>query len=300
MFNLRGCPPRSLNKTSRNQYTLSITYLSRLPFVRDACQSSVFNSPSATWLTLRYVIFRFQKTQIAPAFIPHYECLWPHAQLPFFHLVATFCKTDDLSHRSWMCKWSLGVLLLTHISLASLLWDLGKQCRPRSDAAERASYQGLHCLLTGISIRNQKWKVHQTTLKLEMDSSNWYGWTLPIDAPQIWVNRVCLIACDKEIGIVWIYLACLSYKNVHCTGVKPITVKFYVPWSRVFDVLKCQMTSSFSLRNAPDKHWRSIAKRYFAEALFSKLCIKIVFFTQNGGYYKAVDHSRNSQLRFPL
>ena len=25
---------------------------------------------------------------------------------------------------------------LTHISLASILWDLGKQCKPRSDAAE--------------------------------------------------------------------------------------------------------------------------------------------------------------------
>ena len=26
---------------------------------------------------------------------------------------------------------------LTHISLASFLWDIGKQCRPRSDATER-------------------------------------------------------------------------------------------------------------------------------------------------------------------
>ena len=26
---------------------------------------------------------------------------------------------------------------LTHISLASHFWDIGKQCRPRSDAAER-------------------------------------------------------------------------------------------------------------------------------------------------------------------
>ena len=37
---------------------------------------------------------------------------------------------------------------LTHISLASHFRDIGKQCRPRSDAAE-------HCLLTGISIRNK-------------------------------------------------------------------------------------------------------------------------------------------------
>ena len=61
---------------------------------------------------------------------------------------------------------------LTNISLVSHLWDIGKQCKPRSDAAFWV--QGLHCLLTGICIRNRiKMKnVHQTPLKLEMDSSN--------------------------------------------------------------------------------------------------------------------------------
>ena len=59
---------------------------------------------------------------------------------------------------------------LTHISLAFHFWDISKQCRPRADAAElgvansedpdqtpssAASDQGLHCLLTGISIRNR-------------------------------------------------------------------------------------------------------------------------------------------------
>ena len=39
---------------------------------------------------------------------------------------------------------------LTHISLVSLLLDLGKQYRHRA-----ASDQGLHSLLTGISIRNK-------------------------------------------------------------------------------------------------------------------------------------------------
>ena len=38
-------------------------------------------------------------------------------------------------------------LLLTHLRLASHKRDICKQCRPRSDAAERAaSDQGLHCL----------------------------------------------------------------------------------------------------------------------------------------------------------
>ena len=45
--------------------------------------------------------------------------------------------------------------LLTHKSLASHLWGIGKQCRPRSDAHYAASDQGLHCLLTEISITNR-------------------------------------------------------------------------------------------------------------------------------------------------
>ena len=36
-----------------------------------------------------------------------------------------------------VCKTSL-----THISLASHLWDIGKQCRPRSDATERGVWSG--------------------------------------------------------------------------------------------------------------------------------------------------------------
>ena len=55
---------------------------------------------------------------------------------------------------------SIILTLLTHI------WDIGKQCRPRSDAA-----QGLHCLLRWISIKN-KMKSTPDPLKVEMDSSN--------------------------------------------------------------------------------------------------------------------------------
>ena len=35
-----------------------------------------------------------------------------------------------------------------------LLWDIGKQHSPRSDAAEAASHLGLFCLLKGISSKN--------------------------------------------------------------------------------------------------------------------------------------------------
>ena len=38
-------------------------------------------------------------------------------------------------------------MVLTHISLASFLWDIGKQNSPRCDAAKRGAPSGLFCLL---------------------------------------------------------------------------------------------------------------------------------------------------------
>ena len=55
-------------------------------------------------------------------------------------------------HRWKMCVSNMKLfILLTHISLASFLWDIGKQCKTRSDAA--ASDQILHCLLTDVPFR---------------------------------------------------------------------------------------------------------------------------------------------------
>ena len=36
--------------------------------------------------------------------------------------------------------------------LESFLWNIGKPCRPRPDATNAASDQGLHCLLTKCSM----------------------------------------------------------------------------------------------------------------------------------------------------
>ena len=46
--------------------------------------------------------------------------------------------------------------VLTHFSLASHKWDIGKQCRPRSDAAERGawSWSTLFALSSDISIKH--------------------------------------------------------------------------------------------------------------------------------------------------
>ena len=43
-------------------------------------------------------------------------------------------------------------ILLAHISLASFLWDIGKQYKTRSDAANTASDQVVHCLLTQVCL----------------------------------------------------------------------------------------------------------------------------------------------------
>ena len=44
--------------------------------------------------------------------------------------------------------------LLTHISLAPLLRDIDKQCKPDQTSQNAASDQGLHCLLSECSIQN--------------------------------------------------------------------------------------------------------------------------------------------------
>ena len=46
--------------------------------------------------------------------------------------------------------------IITHLSLASHETDIGKQCRPRSDAAERGVWSGstLLALNTGISLKH--------------------------------------------------------------------------------------------------------------------------------------------------
>ena len=49
----------------------------------------------------------------------------------------------------------------------------GKQCKLDQMPQNTASDQVLHCLLTEVSLSE---KYHPTTLKLEMDLSNWEGW----------------------------------------------------------------------------------------------------------------------------
>ena len=62
---------------------------------------------------------------------------------------------------------------LTHLSLVSLLWDIGKQWRPRADAAERAVWSGspLFAYRMFYYNLNNDEKYLPTPLKFEIDSS---------------------------------------------------------------------------------------------------------------------------------
>ena len=62
---------------------------------------------------------------------------------------------------------------LTHLSLASHKRDIGRQCRPRSDAAECGVWSGstLFALNSEISLKYGNNKTNQIPLLLEMDCS---------------------------------------------------------------------------------------------------------------------------------
>ena len=52
-------------------------------------------------------------------------------------------QSSDILQKNHLFANSVDAAILTHISLASHFWDIGKQCRPKSDD------QGLHYLLRG-------------------------------------------------------------------------------------------------------------------------------------------------------
>ena len=83
----------------------------------------------------------------------------------------------------------LYMYLLTHKSLASHLWGIGKQCRPRSDA---------HCLLTEISITN----------RTIMNKYTWH----PLNDK--WTNP--MIRMGKSIRLIWVNLVRDRVNDTKC------------------------------------------------------------------------------------
>ena len=99
----------------------------------------------------------------------HFRKRTEHNQDPPHTHTHTYTHTDSSIKQ---CIKTNRITALTLISLASFLWDVGKQCKTRSDATNAASDQFIYCLLKECSNTIGIKKIyHPTTLKLEMNSS---------------------------------------------------------------------------------------------------------------------------------
>ena len=75
--------------------------------------------------------------------------VWVPRQAWHFSCYITFPRIGNLTANTWfmivLCfthSVNCRKLILTHISISSHFWDIGKQCRPRSDATERGVWSG--------------------------------------------------------------------------------------------------------------------------------------------------------------
>ena len=91
---------------------------------------------------------------------------------------------------------------ITHISLATLVWDLGKQCRPRSDAAERSVYTV--CFQEFLFEMKLKWKSTPDTPKIRNGLVQLIRMEKSIR--QIWVNHCCSWTGSIKLSRVYWYL----------------------------------------------------------------------------------------------
>ena len=83
--------------------------------------------------------------------------------------------------------------MLTHISLASLIRDIGKQSRPRSDAVERGCHRMLH-LIRVYTVCLQECSIKQTN----------ENWNSTPDNPENGNGPVQLISMEKSTGQIWV------------------------------------------------------------------------------------------------
>ena len=83
----------------------------------------------------------------------------------------------------FICKLNKNIrtINLTHISLASFLWDIGKQGRSRPDAAELGVWSGspLFAYRMVFQNLNKNKNYHPVTLTREVDWSYWQQWEIP-------------------------------------------------------------------------------------------------------------------------
>ena len=134
----------------------------------------------------------------------------------------------------FVCIWHI----LTHISIASYWWELGKQRRPRSDATERGIWSGsqrfANRVSKGAKIRNRYNQVPHLTqdtngvvTNSQLDTTNESQEVSPFPAgdPKAQINKGVTNTRQKnindpqkkyQIGTVSIFFPCYSY-TVWCT-----------------------------------------------------------------------------------
>ena len=140
-------------------------------------------------------------------------------------------------------------------------------------------------------------------MTLQLDVISWNGvyserWILKVEGQSIVVNFFIRRAVKWSSKQHLFFETHLFWMKIRIWDLLPRSTTYREV--ACFDVTKRQMTSSFSSQDASDKHWRSISKRCFLLRQCSQNMHQIVFFNQNGGYYRAGNHPRNSQLRFQL
>ena len=154
------CHPRVKSKKIR----LRVAYINPFPpFMKNTpCSLNPFKPNGIShWYQLDQV-----HSQLLGCFYFHFYSKELRALRGYFN-----CKVD--SYETYVVLYSTSIL--THISLASFLWDIGKQRKPRSDATERGVWS--RSPLLAYKMFNQKLnkteKYHPTPLKFEIDSSYW-------------------------------------------------------------------------------------------------------------------------------
>ena len=104
-----------------------------------------------------------------------------------------------LAMKGYFCDFH--IWLLTHISLASHFWDIGQQSDQEQTWQNAASDQGLHCLLTGISIRNRI-KMTKYTRHPKIGSERVQLIRMKQSTRQMWVNDSYKRLLDDHEGSV--------------------------------------------------------------------------------------------------
>ena len=156
--------------------------------------------------------------------------------------VQTLIVCHFLGHLIWVCT----------VCLAAFLWDIDKQYRPRSDAAECSVWSGSQLFAYGMIYQNsnKNEKYHPTTLKMEMDWSNWWEGEIPFKSNGLTIGYIV------KIHLPYFQKRAESIKN------EPIA-SFKCMWKQYCNN-KLQLKEMFQLHETCAKlYWARSYKTFF-------------------------------------